>query len=186
MLVAPAVVARLKLTAAKPADWRHHRPQPPHDHRSEAVKKWDRHRTSVGPDRKLAKCCRCQYGGRSRETSDFAVSIRILTNSATRLRARPIRAPKPVSCFTASPRPPLYVVTHSRAVGLSVLRSPARMWHCDPFCLRPKAALESSSVGCAHSARIFVGWDSVPTASGRRPNLLWLRPEAALGDWNGW
>jgi hypothetical protein len=30
---------------------------------------------------------------------------------------------------------------------------------------------------CAH----LVGWDSVPTGSGRRPNLLWLRPKAALG-----
>jgi hypothetical protein len=39
MLVAPAVVARLKLTDAKPADWRHHRPPPLHDRRSEAVKK---------------------------------------------------------------------------------------------------------------------------------------------------
>jgi hypothetical protein len=39
---------------------------------------------------------------------------------------------------------------------------------------------ESSVVTCAHRARIFVGWDSVPTGSGRRPNLLWLRPGAAF------
>ncbi len=42
--------------------------------------------------------------------------------------------------------------------------------------------LESSPVGCLHGARIIVGWDSVPTGSGRRPNLRWLRPEAALGE----
>ena len=28
--------------------------------------------------------------------------------------------------------------------------------------------------------RMLVGWDSVPTGSGQRPNLLWLRSEAAL------
>ncbi len=53
--------------------------------------------------------------------------------------------------------------------------------------LQPKAASESSPVGCVHGARIFVGWDSVPTGSGRvgssrRPNLRWLRAEAALGS----
>ncbi len=37
---------------------------------------------------------------------------------------------------------------------------------------RASRRLESSVVTCAHGARMFVGWDSVPTGSGRRPNLL--------------
>jgi hypothetical protein len=41
--------------------------------------------------------------------------------------------------------------------------------------------VESSVVTCAHGARMFVGWDSVPTGSGRRPNLLGCG-RAALGN----
>ncbi len=57
---------------------------------------------------------------------------------------------------------------HCRAAASTSWRSPRRRVDC-------------SAVRCAHGARIFVGWNSVPTGSGRRPNLLWLRPQAALG-----
>jgi len=42
---------------------------------------------------------------------------------------------------------------------------------------QPQVARESPFVGWV---RIFVGWDSVQTGSGRSPNLLWLRPEVGL------
>ncbi|TVS19873.1 MAG: hypothetical protein EA424_06840 [Planctomycetaceae bacterium] len=71
------------------------------------------------------------------------------------------------------------MLSHSMIVPQTVLPDDGTNCMGDLTPFDSRKILEASPDGCAHGARIFVGWDSVPTVSDRRPNLLWLLPSEA-------